>query len=306
MGTNQRVGFVGLGNMGSPMAKNLAQAGFRLRVWDRTLEKAKEILRDLPQAELCNTPREAAEGSQFVVSSLANDEAVRAVTFGPDGTLSGMAEDCIRVEASTISVALSQELESVHSKAQRRFVAAPVFGRPEAAAQRQLWIVAGGPPDALERCAPLFAALGQGTFRFARPPQANLIKLVGNLTIASLIEVLGEVLALAEKGGIAPGETMQVLSSVFQSPVLKGYGSRIATQSYRPAGFRMNLGFKDITLALRAGEDLRVPLPVASLIHDHFVEALALGRGDLDWSAMATVMRDAAGLSMPATTAPAA
>jgi len=287
--------------MGSAMAKNLAQAGFRLRVWNRNPQKAKEMVRDLPQAQLCNTPREAAEGSQFVVSSLANDEAVRAVTFGPDGTLSGMDKDCTRVEASTISVALSQELESAHAKAQRRFVAAPVFGRPDAAAQRQLWIVAGGPSDALERCAPLFAAIGQGTFRFARPPHANLMKLVGNLTIASLIETLGEVLVLAEKGGVAPGDAMQVLSAVFQSPVLKGYGSRIATQSYRPAGFRMELGLKDVTLALRAGEELRVPLPIASLIHDHFIEALALGRGDLDWSAMATVMRDAAGLSVPKT-----
>ncbi len=223
------------------------------------------------------------------------------MTFGPDGTLSGMDKDCTRVEASTISVALSEELESAHAKAQRRFVAAPVFGRPDAAAQRQLWIVAGGPSDALERCAPLFAAIGQGTFRFARPPHANLMKLVGNLTIASLIETLGEVLVLAEKGGVAPGDAMQVLSAVFQSPVLKGYGSRIATQSYRPAGFRMELGLKDVTLALRAGEELRVPLPIASLIHDHFIEALALGRGDLDWSAMATVMRDAAGLSVPKT-----
>ncbi len=299
--TNQSVGFIGLGNMGSAMAKNLAQAGFRLRVWNRNPQKAKEMVRDLPQAQLCNTPREAAEGSQFVVSSLANDEAVRAVTFGPDGTLSGMDKDCTRVEASTISVALSEELESAHAKAQRRFVAAPVFGRPDAAAQRQLWIVAGGPSDALERCAPLFAAIGQGTFRFARPPHANLMKLVGNLTIASLIETLGEVLVLAEKGGVAPGDAMQVLSAVFQSPVLKGYGSRIATQSYRPAGFRMELGLKDVTLALRAGEELRVPLPIASLIHDHFIEALALGRGDLDWSAMATVMRDAAGLSVPKT-----
>jgi len=287
--------------MGSAMAKNLAQAGFRLRVWNRNPQKAKEMVRDLPQAQLCNTPREAAEGSQFVVSSLENDEAVRAVTFGPEGTLSGMDKDCTRVEASTISVALSQELESAHAKAQRRFVAAPVFGRPDAAAQRQLWIVAGGPSDALERCAPLFAAIGQGTFRFARPPHANLMKLVGNLTIASLIETLGEVLVLAEKGGVAPGDAMQVLSAVFQSPVLKGYGSRIATQSYRPAGFRMELGLKDVTLALRSGEELRVPLPIASLIHDHFIEALALGRGDLDWSAMATVMRDAAGLSVPKT-----
>jgi 3-hydroxyisobutyrate dehydrogenase-like beta-hydroxyacid dehydrogenase len=299
--TNQTVGFIGLGKMGSAMAKNLAQAGFRLRVWNRNPQKAKEMVRDLPQAKLCNTPREAAEGSQFVVSSLANDEAVRAVTFGPDGTLSGMDKDCTRVEASTISVALSQELESAHAKAQRRFVAAPVFGRPDAAAQRQLWIVAGGPSDALERCAPLFTAIGQGTFRFARPPHANLIKLVGNLTIASLIETLGEVLVLAEKGGVAPGDAMQVLNAVFQSPVLKGYGSRIATQSYRPAGFRMDLGLKDVTLALRSGEELRVPLPIASLIHDHFIEALALGRGDLDWSAMATVMRDAAGLSVPKT-----
>src|SRR5260370_35479719 len=145
-----------------------------------------------------------------------------------------MDKDCIRIEASTISVALSEELESDHAKAQRRFVAAPVFGRPDAAAQRQLWIVAGGPSDALERCAALFTAIGQGTFRFARPPHANLMKLAGNLTIASLIETLGEELVLAEKGGVAPGAAMQGLIAVFRPPIRTGTGPLMATQSYRP------------------------------------------------------------------------
>jgi 3-hydroxyisobutyrate dehydrogenase-like beta-hydroxyacid dehydrogenase len=295
--SNQQIGFIGLGNMGFAMARNLARAGFRLRVWNRNMGKARERVRELPEARLCNTPREATEGSQFVVSSVANDEAVRTVTFGPDGTLGGMDENCIRVETSTISIALCAELESAHAKLGRGFVAAPVFGRPEAAEQRLLWIAAGGPADALERCAPVFAAIGQGTFRFERAPQASLMKLAGNLAIASIIETLGEALALGEKGGIRPTDAMQVIGSVFNSPVVNGYGTRIATQSYRPAGFRMDLGLKDLSLVVRAGEDLKAPLPLASLIHDHFVEALAHGRGDLDWSAVASVARDGAGLS---------
>jgi 3-hydroxyisobutyrate dehydrogenase-like beta-hydroxyacid dehydrogenase len=295
--TDQVVGFIGLGNMGSPMAKNLAQAGFRLQVWNRSLDKAKNKLRDLPNARLCSSPREAAEGAQFVFSSLSNDEAARVVTFGSDGTLAAMEQNCIRLEASTISVALSAELESAHAAAKRRFVASPVFGRPEAAERRQLWIVAGGPADAIEHCGPLFAALGQGTFRFQRAPQANLMKLMGNFTFAAMIEVLGEALALGEKGGIPPSDAIQVIGSVFNSPVVKNYGTKIANQEFRPAGFRMDLGYKDISLAIRAGEELKVPLPLASLIHDHFVEALALGRGELDWSAVSSVVRDAAGLS---------
>jgi 3-hydroxyisobutyrate dehydrogenase-like beta-hydroxyacid dehydrogenase len=294
---NQQVGFIGLGSMGFPIAKNLARAGFRLRVWNRNQTKAQERIRELPQARLCNTPREAAEGSQFVLSSVANDDAVREITFGPDGTLTGMDENCVRVETSTISLALSKELESAHEKARRHFVAAPVFGRPEAAEQRQLWIAAGGPADAVGRCAPVFAAIGQGTFRFEKAPQANLMKLAGNLMIASTIEALGEALALAEKGGIPPTGAMQVIGSVFNSPVVKGYGNRIATQSYRPPGFRMDLGLKDLSLVVRAAEDLKAPLPLASLIHDHLVEALALGREDLDWSGFSSVIRDAAGLS---------
>jgi len=283
--------------MGFPMAKNLAQAGFRLRVWNRSVNKAREKLPDLPQARLCSSPREATEGSQFVFSSLSNDEAVRAVTFGPEGILAAMDENCIRVEASTISIALSSELESFHATAKRRFVASPVFGRPEAAEQRLLWIVAGGPSEAIERCAPLFGVIGQGTFRFERAPHANLMKLLGNLTIASTIEALGEALALGEKGGIPPSDAMQVIGSVFNSPVAKGYGMRIASQNFRPAGFRMDLGFKDVLLAIRAGEELGAPLPLASLIHDRFIEALALGRGKLDWSAVSSVSRDAAGLA---------
>jgi 3-hydroxyisobutyrate dehydrogenase-like beta-hydroxyacid dehydrogenase len=293
---NQVVGFIGLGNMGFPMAKNLARAGFRLRVWNRSVNKAKERLRELPQAALCSSPREAAEGAQFVFSSLSNDEAVRAVTFGPEGTLAGMDENCIRLEASTISIALSAELEAAHAKAKRLFVASPVFGRPEAAEQRQLWIVAGGPADGVESSAPLFAAIGQRTFRFQRAIQASLMKLMGNLTIASTIEALGEALALGEKGGILASDAMEVIGSVFNSPVVKGYGTRIASQNFRPAGFRMDLGFKDVSLAIRAGEELIAPLPLASLIHDHFVEALARGRGELDWSAVSSVSRDAAGL----------
>lgn len=297
--SNQEVGFIGLGNMGFAMAKNLARAGFRLRVWNRTVNKAKEKLRELPQARLCGSPREAAEGAQFVFSSLSNDEAVRAVTFGADGTLAAMDENGVRLEASTISIALSAELESAHAKARRRFVASPVFGRPEAAEQRQLWIVAGGPPDAIERSAPLLAAIGQGTFRFERAIQANLMKLMGNLTIASTIEALGEALALGEKAGIPPSEAVQVIASVFNSPVIKNYGTRIASQNFQPAGFRMDLGYKDVTLAIHAGEELRAPLPLASLIHDHFLEALALGRGEQDWSALSSVVRNAAGLPVP-------
>jgi 3-hydroxyisobutyrate dehydrogenase-like beta-hydroxyacid dehydrogenase len=287
------VAVVGLGQMGRAMARRLVQTGFALRVWNRTRPASDAV----PNATVCASAREAATGARFVLTSLADDTAVREVVLGPDGVLDGMDAEAIHVGASTISHRLAGALAEAHAGRGRRFVAAPVLGRPDAAEAGQLWILTGGDAEVIARCQPLFVALGQGQKHLGDPARAMLGKICVNFVTAGLIELLGEASALAEKGGIPPAHLMQLFTgTLLGAPVMKTYGARIAAGDYSNAGFRMPLGLKDLDLALASGEELRVPLPVGDVVHGHMLEALAHGREGWDWSAIAAVAREAAGL----------
>jgi 3-hydroxyisobutyrate dehydrogenase-like beta-hydroxyacid dehydrogenase len=291
---SERVAFLGLGSMGLPMAQNLAAAGFSLRTWNRTASKAALV----QGAVACSSPREAAQGAGVALTMLADDAALEAVVFGEQGLIEGLAPGAVHAGLSTCSVAMARRLQREHAARGQRYVSAPVFGRPDAARARLLWIVPGGEPEALQRCAPLFAALGQGTLPMASAEQASLAKLIGNFLIASTMEALAEALALGEKAGLDAGRLIAFLGDALfaGSRVVKGYGERIAATQFEPAGFALPLGLKDVKLALAAGEELRVPLPIASLLRDHIVAALARGRERMDWAALATVVREEAGL----------
>jgi 3-hydroxyisobutyrate dehydrogenase-like beta-hydroxyacid dehydrogenase len=287
------IAFLGLGHMGAPMARNLVAAGHAVRVWNRTPERTREV----PGATAAPTPAAAAQNAELAVTMLADDRAVEGVTFGPEGLLRTLPPDAIHVGMSTISVALAERLTAAHEAVGRRFVAAPVFGRPEAAEQRLLWIVPGGSDADLARARPLFDAVGRGTFPMPTPAQAALAKILGNFMIAATCESLAEALALAERAGLDPERWIGMLTgTLFGSPVVQGYGGRIARTEFVPAGFKVPLGLKDVGLALEAGAAHQVPLPLASLLRDHLIAALARGRADWDWSALATVVREGAGL----------
>ncbi len=290
-----KVGFIGLGNMGLPMATNLLKAGHELTVYNRTAEKAKTLVDG--GAQLANTPAEASRGD-VVFTMLADDAALEKVLFGESGVLDTLPKNAIHVSSSTISTALSERLNGEHTKRGQRYVSAPVFGRPEAAATAKLFVVAAGPSDAVQACMPLFEAIGQKTFHFGpKASNANLIKLSGNFLIASTIEALSEVMALVAKGGIDQHEYLDFLTStLFAAPVYKTYGGLIADKKYSPPGFAAPLGLKDVRLALAAGEGLRVPLPLASLIRDRFLRLLANDGESLDWSAVSKLAAEDAGL----------
>jgi 3-hydroxyisobutyrate dehydrogenase-like beta-hydroxyacid dehydrogenase len=203
----------------------------------------------------------------------------------------------MHLSSSTISVALSEALTKAHAKVGQHFVAAPVFGRPEAAAAGQLFVIAAGVPAALEAARPFFDAIGQKTFAISETPKtANLVELSGNLLTATVIESLGEVIALITKGGVEVHQYLDILSStLFGAPVYRTYGALIADRKFEPAGFAAPLAQKDIHLVLAAAEDLRVPLPVANLIRDRFLTLLAHDGEKLDWSAIGQVAAKDAG-----------
>lgn len=290
-----KVGFIGLGRMGEAMAANLLKAGHELTVYNRTREKAAPLA--ARGAKVADRVSEACNGDA-IVTMLANDEAVSAVVFGDGGVIASSRPGAIHVSSSTISVALSEKLTAAHAAAGQGFAAAPVFGRPDAAAKRQLFVVAAAGEDTLKAVQPLFDAIGQRTFIVSKTPKdANLVKLSGNFLIAAVIESLGEAMALVAKAGIDKQKYLEVLTStLFAAPVYKTYGALIANRAFEPAGFAAPLGQKDIRLALSAAEELSVPLPLASLLRDRFLTLIANGGEGLDWSAIGSLAAKDAGL----------
>jgi 3-hydroxyisobutyrate dehydrogenase-like beta-hydroxyacid dehydrogenase len=280
-----KIGFIGLGRMGSAMAENLVKAGHDVTVFNRSPEKSRPLL-DLGAHEA--TSIAGACTGEAVITMLADDSAVSNAVLTDDGILKKLRQGAIHISMSTISVALSKEFAQAHARAGQRFVAAPVFGRPEAAAAAQLFIVTAGDPAAVGACQPLFGAMGQKTISMGTEPSAaNLVKLSGNFLLASAIEALGEAVALVGKAGIDRHAFVDLLTStIFPAPAYKTYGNLIAGNQFQPARFAAPLGFKDIRLTLAAAESLRVPMPLGSLLHDRFLRLLARGGEDLDWSAI--------------------
>jgi 3-hydroxyisobutyrate dehydrogenase-like beta-hydroxyacid dehydrogenase len=290
------IGFIGLGNMGHGMATNLLKAGHQITVYNRSPGKAEALVQQ--GATAAASVAEAGTG-EVVFTMLADDTAVEDVAFGANGILASLAPGATHVSSSTISVALSERLTAAHAEAGQRYVAAPVFGRPEAASAAKLFVVAAGAPQILEPLLPLFDAIGQRTFVVSeRPPTANLVKLSGNFLIASMIESVGEAVALVDKAGVDRQQYVDILTStLFAAPAYQVYGGLIARREFEPAGFAATLGLKDVLLVLAAAEQLHVPLPVASVLRDRLLTLVATGGGHLDWSAIATLADRDAGVT---------
>ncbi len=282
-----KVGFIGLGAMGSAMASNLVAAGHTVTVWNRT-EAATEPLASLG-ARVAKTPDRAAQG-EVLCSMLANDRAVREV-FLDSGLLDAMDPGTLHVNHATISVALAHELAAEHARRGLAYVAAPVFGRPDMAAAARLNILAAGAPAAIDRARPLLEAMGSRVWPLGDAPErANVAKIAGNFMLAAAIESMAEATALTRAHGVSAADFLEVMTNtLFAAPAYQGYGKLIAEQRFKPAGFSLPLGLKDVELALTAGSAARVPLPFAGVLRDSLLEALAAGDAELDWSALALV-----------------
>ena len=291
-----KVGFIGLGNMGLGMARNIATAGWPLAVWNRSSEKAAGL--SGPNVRVAPTPAAVAEGSDFVVTMVADDAALEAVTFGPEGFLPVLGPTAVHISMSTVSVPCTRGLAVRHANIDRAFLAAPVFGRPEAAAAAKLWICAGGPTALVERCRPLLELIGQGIIHFGETPeQASVVKLAGNFLIGSMLESLCEAFTLLRKNGIDPAPFHDLISrKLFRSPVYENYGGIALSGRFEPPAFKLALGLKDMTLALQAAQESRSPMPVLSAVHGNLVSAVARGLGDLDFAALIRVVGENAGI----------
>jgi 3-hydroxyisobutyrate dehydrogenase-like beta-hydroxyacid dehydrogenase len=289
-------GLIGLGKMGTGIAKTLLRAGHRVTVYNRTRARA-EALRTVG-AVVAASAAEACGGG-VVFTMVADDAALDSFVFGEGGILPSLPRGGVHVSLSTISVALSDKLAAAHAKVGQGYLAAPVFGRPDAAEAGRLAVVVGGAESLVQQCKPFFEAMGPKLFVVGeRPSMANVVKLSGNFLIATVLESLAEALAFARKSGVDAGALMEFLTAtLFNAPVYKTYGELIVLGKHEPAGFALPLGLKDVRLVLQAAEAASVPMPIASVVRDRFITAMARGNQDKDWSVLGQVAAEDAGLA---------
>ena len=290
------IGFIGLGSMGQAMAANLLKAGFKLRVWNRSADKADALV--ALGATRVQHPADAADAAGIVITMVSDDAALRQVVHGDHGIGESLGRGAIHLSMSTIAPQTAQELATAHATHGTDYVAAPVFGRPDAAAARMLFMLCAGPQEARQRVQPLLEAMGQRVFELGDDPvAANVLKLSGNFMILGVIEAMAEAMTLGERYGVARERTVEVLTqSIFPAPIFVNYGRQIAAHAYQPARFKLALGLKDADLVLAAARKVAVPMPLAQLLQGRLLSALARDRGEFDWTAAALGVSEDAGL----------
>ena len=288
------IGFVGLGKMGKAIAGLLLSKGHKVRVWNRSPEAVQELL--AKGAEAAANPAALAK-SDFLLSMLANDTATRDVIVN-QGVLDAARPGLIHINLATVSVALAKEFAELHRERKIGYIAAPVFGRPDAAAAGKLNVVVAGDPAVVAKAQPILDAIGQKSWPVGdQPESANIVKIAGNFMIASAIETMGEAVALTRSHGVKADAFLDILTNtLFAAPAYKVYGAMIAGEKYEPAGFTAPLALKDVRLTLAAADEKNVPMPFANVLRDSLMELIATGGGDKDWVAMAQVAARRAGL----------
>ena len=280
---DKKIGFIGLGNMGIIIAKNLISSGYHLQVYNRTLSKANEL--DQAHITKCQTAAEAAKGVHILITMLAEDEPLRELVVGEKGILKSLQPNAVHISMSTISPETAVELAARHEATGSLYLAAPVFGRPEAAAARKLWICTSGNQQAKDIARPVLECLGQLVDFGESTGGANVVKITGNFMIMASMEIMAEAYTLAEKNGLDRAQVADFFSStLFSSPIFQNYGKLIANKQYEPVGFKSKLGLKDARLAFKLSQASEIPLPIANVLHTRLLTAVAKGWGDKDWT----------------------
>ena len=290
------VGFIGLGSMGLPMARNLIDAGFKLSVFNRTKSKADELVTQ--GAKVVDTPAAVASENGMIVTMVANDTVLREIVTGSDGIGNKLGQGGIHLSMSTVSPQIARELAEFHSQRGAAYVASPVLGRPDAAATKQLLMWVSGAKEAKERIAPLIAAMGRGSFDVGEDAVlGHVAKIATNVLLMNTVEILSEVFTFTEKNGLdAQLFADAMIGSLFASPIFKTYGNLLVSGELPDPGFKLALALKDINLALTTGEAADVTMPLVSVLRDQLLTSIAKGRGELDVTALQQNVREDAGL----------
>jgi len=278
-----KIGFIGLGSMGINMAKNLITSGYHLRIYNRTISKADEL--EQSSITKCKSPAEAANGVQIVITMLSDDEVLRDAVLGTEGILKSLSKNGLHISMSTVSPEISRELAAQHESTGSNYLAAPVFGRPEAAAAKKLWICTSGSQQSKDMAKPVLEILGQGIFDFGEDAgSANVVKIAGNFMIMASLEMMAEAFTLAEKNGLSRTQVAEFFgATLFNAPIYHNYGKLIANKQYEPVGFKAKLGFKDVRLAFNLSQKSETPMPFVNVVHNRLLTALAKGLGSRDW-----------------------
>ncbi len=278
----KNITFIGLGNMGLPMAQNLINAGYQLNVYNRTSAKAQQLNGKYNTFE---NIADACKNQDVVITMLANDETLNDACLGESGFLEVLNEGAIHISMSTISPDTSKDLFTKHKAKGQHYLTAPVFGRPNAAADAKLFICTSGEDDIKEKVKPILELMGQAIYYFGTDPgAANVVKLTGNFMIMASMETMAEAFTLAEKQGLDREQVANFFGeTVFNAPIYKNYGTLIAKKQYQPVGFKASLGFKDARLASKMALDAEMPAPLLSLVYNRLLSALANGGADTDW-----------------------
>jgi 3-hydroxyisobutyrate dehydrogenase-like beta-hydroxyacid dehydrogenase len=294
---SETIGFIGLGQMGLPMAQNLMKAGYSLRIYNRSQDKAEPLVEQ--GAILADHPSDVIESGGIAITMLSNDQAVQEVTLGEHGLLNRLEKEGVHISMSTISPETARYLAEQHEQQGSYYVAAPVLGRPDAAAAAKLWIMMSGPPTAKQRVVPLLNAMGQGVRDFGEEPgAANVVKLAANFMIGAAIEAMAEAFTLAQKNGVERTQVYEFLSqTLFACPIYQNYGRMVAEENYQPVGAKPTLIRKDIGLVLQTARSSLVPMPFAGLVHDRLT-AIVAKRGDTqDWAGFAHEVSESAAVA---------
>jgi 3-hydroxyisobutyrate dehydrogenase-like beta-hydroxyacid dehydrogenase len=296
---SEGIAVVGIGAMGAGAARRLLDQGRRVVVWNRTPSKTLPLLER--GATAAASPREAAAGAGIVITFLADDRALEEVVLGPDGVASGLRSDAVHLSMSTIAPTTARVLAQAQGEGGAAYVAAPVFGRPDAAASGQLWIATSGPSAAKAAAREVLETLGQGVHDFGEDPAAaHVVKLAGNFLIAAACEAMAEAYTLGEKCGLDRMQLAEFFgASLFPSRIYQNYGKAIAEHRYEPPGFKLKLGLKDLRLVLGAADEREVPMPLAGILHDRFLALAAQGQGEKDWTAIGLAVAKEAGVGPP-------
>ncbi|MPR34672.1 NAD(P)-dependent oxidoreductase [Salmonirosea aquatica] len=291
---SEKIAFMGLGTLGTPIAANLIQDGHEVTVWNRTPGKAQSLL-DQGASE-ADSPKDAVTPGGVIVSVLANDAAVKETVTKE--VLEKLGEGGLHISMSTIAPATARRLAEMHEWYGVGYVAAPIFARPEAVTARIGNLCVSGEAKAKERARPIIAPSVKGFFDFGdEVGAANVVKLAGNFMIAASMEMMAEAFTMGEKSGV-PRQAMYDMftQTLFATPIFQGYGRMIHQNNYETVGFKLPLGLKDLNLVLEASSDVQVPMPLANLLRDRLLSAIAKGRDNLDWTALAQGVSDDAGL----------